>query len=404
MRKATAVLTIDRSHPRKDKTCSIYIRITFQRRKKEYPTGISLLPEHFDSLMKGKRQKGDDLRLYSQILSFQSKAVAIIQKLEVFTYALFEELYLSNTEAADTIKFGFERHINDLTEQKRIGTASSYNTALKSIEDFKSGLRYADITPDLLRKYEAYMLEKGKSKTTVGIYLRSLRTIMNKADIDKKLYPFGNGKDKYSIPEGRNIKKALTLNEIKQIFNYEVEIGTTKAMAKDYWIFIYLCNGLNVKDFCLLKYKNINEDFMYYERAKTIRSKRNNSTISIALQPEAKSIIKQYGQPFLSPETYIFPHLTANMSAEKQRKVYQQLTKTINKYMKRIAKELNINKDVTTYYARHSFATILRNSGTSIEFISSALGHSDIKTTKNYLADFEQDMIQKITKALTAFN
>jgi site-specific recombinase XerD len=91
------------------------------------------------------------------------------------------------------------------------------------------------------------------------------------------------------------------------------------------------------------------------------------------------------------------------MTAEREREVYQQVTKTINKYMKLIAAELKINKEVTTYFARHSFATVLRNSGASMEFISEALGHSDMKTTKNYLAGFEQATIHKTTDALTAF-
>ena len=72
--------------------------------------------------------------------------------------------------------------------------------------------------------------------------------------------------------------------------------------------------------------------------------------------------------------------------------------------MKRIAKNLEINKGVTTYLARHSFATVLRNSGASMEFISEALGHSDMKTTKSYLAGFEQETIHKTTDALTAFS
>ena len=83
------------------------------------------------------------------------------------------------------------------------------------------------------------------------------------------------------------------------------------------------------------------------------------------------------------------------MTAETERKVIQQLTKTVNKYMKRIAEKLELTKDVTTYFARHSFATVLRNSGASTEFISEALGHSSMKTTQSYLAGFEQETIHK---------
>ena len=92
------------------------------------------------------------------------------------------------------------------------------------------------------------------------------------------------------------------------------------------------------------------------------------------------------------------------MSAETERKVIKQLTKTINKYMKQIAQELDINKEVTTYFARHSFATVLKNSGASIDFIKEALGHSDTKTTQSYLAGFDQKTIHTTTDALTAFN
>ena len=72
--------------------------------------------------------------------------------------------------------------------------------------------------------------------------------------------------------------------------------------------------------------------------------------------------------------------------------------------MKQIARKLGLDKGVTTYFARHSFATVLRNSGVSTEFISEALGHSDIKTTQNYLAGFEQDTIHKTTDALMNFD
>lgn len=403
MNKATVTPAIDRQHPRKDGTCSIYIRVTFQRKKKEYPTGITMKPAEYDRIMKAQRRKAADLKQYSKLMAFFTKAIDITESLPVFTFTQFEDQYLSNTEAADTIKGGFERHIQELKLQKQIGTAVSYETALKSIEGFKAGLRYADITVTFLKRYEAAMLKEDKSKATIGIYLRSLRTIMNRADIDRKLYPFGNKKNKYAIPTGRNIKKALALEEISRIFSYKAEAGTTKAMAKDYWIFIYLCNGLNVKDLCLLKWKNIDGDFLKYERAKTSRTKKDGKLITVSLKPEAREVLSRWGQPAINPEAYIFPHLTNNMTAEREREIYQQLTKTINKYMKLIAVEVKINKELTTYVARHSFATILKNSGVSIEYISEALGHSGTKTTQNYLAGFEQEAIHKATEALTAF-
>jgi integrase len=158
-----------------------------------------------------------------------------------------------------------------------------------------------------------------------------------------------------------------------------------------------------VKDICLLKWKNIDGDWLHYERAKTSRTKREKKLIPVSLKPEAKAIISRWGLPSLSPDTYVFPHLSKGMTAERERKVYQQVTKTINKYIKLIAAELEINKEVTTYFARHSYSTVMRNSGASTSYISQALGHSSEKVTQNYLDGFEQEAIHKATEALTAF-
>lgn len=404
MNTASISVFIDKYHPQKDGNCSVTIRVTNRRKKQYYPTGISLRASDFERIMTAKRRNEADKELYNKIHSFENKALKAIEGLSVFTFTKFEDIYLENREAADSIAYGFDKYIKELKAEKRIGTAVSYEVAKASIEGFRKGLKYADITKAFLTQYENWMMEKNKSKTTVGIYLRSLRAIFNRASIDKSLYPFGQGKGKYSIPTGKNIKKALSLEEIGKIFHYVPQPGTSEAFAKDYWIFIYLCNGLNVKDLCLLKRKNIEGNVLTYERAKTKRSKKENDIIKVSLKPEAKAIITKWGQPSINPETFIFPHLQKGMSAEKERQVIQQLTKIINKYMKRIAKSLEINKDVTTYFARHSFATVLRNSGASMEFISEALGHSDMKTTKSYLAGFEAETIHKTTDALTAFS
>ena len=89
------------------------------------------------------------------------------------------------------------------------------------------------------------------------------------------------------------------------------------------------------------------------------------------------------------------------MTAEQERATYQGLTKTINIYMKQIASEVGINKNVTTYFARHSFATVLKRSGVKIEMISELLGHSSVDVTESYLDSFEKEQIQKETNALT---
>jgi site-specific recombinase XerD len=91
------------------------------------------------------------------------------------------------------------------------------------------------------------------------------------------------------------------------------------------------------------------------------------------------------------------------MILERQYEQVKLMVRLINDHMKAIVKALGINQPVTTYCARHSFATILKNSGVSTEFISEALGHASLATTKTYLAGFEQDAIKKTTDLLISF-
>lgn len=402
MKKGSAAIYLDSHRPKIDGKCSIKIKITFNRKRKYYATGIDVLPKEFERVMNGKRKTASEKETYVKLNHFLSKAQSILNKLPVFTFDGFEDHFFEHRNTFNSVSFGFEKYIEQLRIEKRIGTALSYDNAKVSLEDFKKDLSFADITPNFLKKYENWMLENGRSITTVGIYLRSLRAVYNVQNIDVSIYPFGSKKGKYSIPTGRNLKKALTLDEISKIYHHRAEPGTTKEMAKDYWMFLYLCNGINVKDLCLLKYSNIKGDMLIYQREKTKRTLKKNKSISVALKPETWDIIKKWGQPAIAQDAYIFPHLKSGMTETKKRKVVSQLVKTLNKYMKEIAKELSIDKLVTTYVARHSFATVLKRSGANTAMISELLGHSSVNTTESYLDSFEKESIQKETDALTA--
>ena len=105
--------------------------------------------------------------------------------------------------------------------------------------------------------------------------------------ITKEFYPFG--KRKYEIPASRNTKKALCLHDIAAIYNYKAEPGSTTERMKDYWMFIYYCNGINVKDMCRLRYKNMQDDFLAFQRSKTENTKRVQPEIRVPLNNRSNS-------------------------------------------------------------------------------------------------------------------
>jgi site-specific recombinase XerD len=401
----TASIIPDKRLSKKNGAFPLKLRITCKGERRYYATGYDANVKEWEIIQSGKTRT--ELKKKSLALSeIQIKAQRCCDELEIFSFGKFEVAFFPKTVVTQNVQTAFENYIDNLNANEQVGTAFSYYNACTSLHKFKSGLKFEHITPEFLRSYERWFIGQKKSITTVGIYLRSLRAVINVAIeqgiMDRNDYPFG--KRKYIIPSGRNIKKALTLEEIAKIYNYPAKEGSVEDMCRDYWMFIYLCNGLNVKDFCLLTHKNIEGDFIVFHRAKTIRTRRANpEPIRVALKEDSKQIIKKWGQQELLEDTFIFPCLTMQMSANEKKDKIALLVHLINEHMRTIAKNLNIQKSVTTYYARHSFATILKNSGVSTEFISEALGHSSLSTTKNYLAGFEQEAIKSATDALIAF-
>ena len=162
---------------------------------------------------------------------------------------------------------------------------------------------------------------------------------------------------------------------------------------------------MNVKDIAFLKYGNINKETLYYIRSKTKNStKENIITIEVFINEDIKRIIKKWGNKPTMPQNFIFDILHPKDLSDLQ--IYRdisQAVKYINKYMKRIAANLELERAPTTNFARHSFSTILKRSGVPVEMISEQLGHTSIKTTEIYLGSFENDQKRKISKFLTSF-
>lgn len=400
MKRAEAKIYIDSTRPRKDGTCAIKLLVTFNRTRKYYHTGMYLTEKDYKKVVSGGRRNDFEKATASKFVEIVDKANKAIESIPYFTFEAFETAFNEDKVVRESVYSVFEHHIKQLEGEERLGTASSYRCALNSLAAFRKDLSFSDLSVDFLKLYEKWMIENGRSRTSVGIYLRNLRAICNQYGPTRDKSLFGIGRNQYSIPTGRNIKKAITHDEVKTLFKQKVLAGSSAERAKDYWFFLFLCNGMNVVDFCLLRWGNIDGDILRYTRSKTKRSKRANRPISVAIKPQTREIIKKWGNANKSPDNFIFPHFDATMDAETRRKKHQQLTKWINTHLKKIAIEAGISKQVTTYVGRHSFATILKRAGHREEVISELLGHGSVATTRNYLDSFEDELIQSTTDVL----
>lgn len=407
--KATSNIIIDNRREKQNGTYPLKLRVIFQRRSKDYKIGVDLTQSEFEQL-NNPRNRIDRLKdIKIRIGMYEAKANEIISKLPDFSYKMFEYHFFGKSSASTStdIYTMMETYILKLSGEGRVSTAQSYKTALASLKSFKTKLRYDDIDSNFLRSYEQFVKSGGLKDASVGIYLRSFRTIVNQAIeagfMKREDYPFKRGS--YIIPSGQNTKKAIRLEQIQAIYNYPTMEGSSENQALNLWIFSYVSNGLNIKDICRLKYSNLEKEHIRVVRAKTaLTSRGNQKEIKIPLHPRALSIINQLGNKDKSPNNYVFPYLTNGVSPLKERMIVQNITKIVNKYMKRIGEILSIEIPLTSYVARHSFSTILMQSNAPISLISKSLGHSSIKTTENYLGSYEDSELIKYSKALTNFN
>jgi integrase len=384
------------------------------QKQKLYNTSFEYTENEFDSIWKTSKTRTENKEAKKELMDIESNALEIAKNLIPFTFDAFEKKLLRLKGDNSNVIYHYNTIIDKLKANGQIGTADNYNLSINSIKAYikhKTGkepekVTFYEITSDFLNSYEKYMVKDLKrSRTTVSMYLRALRTVFNTAirnkDIEQELYPFG--KHKYQVPAVKRVKKAVPSDQLKTIFN-AIPTNQDQEKAKAFWFFTYSCNGMNMKDIANLKYKDMKDDTISFFRAKTINtSKEALKPVTIYLNEFTKGVIEKYGNKKKNGETYIFPIIDTKETLEKQHKQIKNFITFVNDHFKKFIESLGINDKITTIWARHSFTTNAIRNGASMEYISEALSHSNLSTTICYFAGFEDDKKKEISEKLMQF-
>ena len=140
-------------------------------------------------------------------------------------------------------------------------------------------------------------------------------------------------------------------------------------------------------------YDSLVQDLLRGPAQKTEHTTKTRKEIRVVVVPQMQAIIDRWGNP-PGRNNFIFPVLDGTEDAMHQKLKTMYLTRAINKRMQEVGEQLGIG-NISTYTARHSFATVLKRAGANIAYISESLGHQDLKTTENYLASFEREEREK---------
>lgn len=378
----------------------LMLRVTKDRKRIMKSLGLSVHPNDLDFDRNEPKPKCANRKYIQQIIlkvksEYQTKLLEKSAREEDYTAETLVREQAKPQIQTETVDSFYRRTIAQLKQEGAVGNAYAYMNSyylLKKFNDDKPlSCLFSQIDDAFLSAFESWMRSRGNKETTLSFQMRTLRAVFNRAVkakiVSKEKNPFAEYKiSKFNT---RTPKRALSKADIMKIVNADCTLEKPVCrLAHDLFVFSYLCGGISFVDIANLTPESIAEGRLIYRRQKT------HGAINIPFSEQAKVIAEKYAA-YCEHAGYLFPilnmhrHITPQQKQNRVHKVCRQ----VNLALQDFAKRQGIKATVTTYVARHSFATVLKKSGVNIGIISEALGHHSLKTTQIYLDSFENSQI-----------
>lgn len=289
-----------------------------------------------------------------------------------------------------------------LTLDIKEGTKEIYRTTLSKVLSFGGkNLKMEDINLKWIHQFERF-LAKTQGVNGRAIYLRSLRAVCNYALHTKAVtdYPFAN----FSIKQEPTKKRSVSVELFRKFLGYPAPPHL--ARYRDYFLLMFYLIGMNSKDLLLARRESVVGDRLEYIREKT------HKKYSIKIEPEARELLKRYeGKGYL-------------LEAMDKCVHYKSFAREINDGLKeigdvkwemipdpedlfgtpRLIKTVkSVIPEISTYYARHCWATFAHEAGVSLDVISQALGHSSGNRTTLIYVKFDQEKVDRANRTVIDF-
>ena len=381
----------------------IVMRIVKDRKSKTISLGIHTELKHWDAKnLKFKRTHPNYNQRNRILLQLEQKALSIIDEYIAtdtdFTLDQFEE-QLKGVRAKNlTVAEFWEHKIEELIKVGRTGNARAHIDTFNSFFKFQKSktLKFHQLTAEFLMRYETYLRANGNQDGGIGVKMREIRALFNEAIkkgvTNQKYYPFRVYK--VSKLKGKNIKKALSRDQIRLMEDLDVSMLPHLADSKNYMIFSYYTGGMNFVDMMKLKWSNIEGNRILYKRSKT------KGRFSVKILPPVQKVLDYYRNN-IRPTDYVFPILLKqNLTPTQIENRKAKTLKRFNRNLKEIASLQGITTNVTSYTIRHSFATNLKYAGIAMDVIGETMGHQNVNITRAYLKEFQDDVLDDAMEKL----
>ena len=270
-----------------------------------------------------------------------------------------------------------------IQELKKIGkrrTAETYTTALNSFLRFRGerDLLFEEVDSNLMVEYETFLKGINVCPNSSSFYMRYLRAIYNRAverELTVQRYPF---KHVYTGVD-KTVKRAVPLKVIRRIRDLDLTLSPVLDYARDLFMFSFYTRGMAFVDMAYLKKKDLQNGVLVYRRQKT------GQQLFIKWEKPMQEIVGKY-------DTSATPYRDMDTDARKQ---YKNAAHLVNDKLKKIGRQLGLAIPLTSYVARHAWASIAKSKNIPISTISEAMGHDSENTTRIYLASLDTSVVDK---------
>lgn len=372
----------------------MFYQVIHKRVPRQIHTGYKLYPQEWDAENKEivfPPGIGDNRRNYLASLKDAlrkdiKRLKSIISRLEradgSYTAEDVVESYLSPTDTHSFISFAHTL----VGQLKQIGKQyTAYETAINSFTRFRKeqDVPLDEVDSDLMMAYEAYLKSKGICPNSSSFYMRNLRAIYNRA-VDKELTEQRNPFKHVYTGIDKTVKRAVPLSVIRQIRDLDLNLHPAMDYARNIFMFSFYTRGMSFIDMAFLKKKDLQNGVLSYRRHKT------NQQLFIKWEKPMQELIDKFdtsGTPYLLP-------IIKNCDNDA-RKQYKSDAHRVNQSLKKIGKMLGLGISLTSYVARHSWASIAKSKNIPIATISEAMGHDSENTTRIYLASLDTTVVDK---------
>lgn len=378
---------------------TLYFQIIHKRVARTVFTDCRVFPCEWDSVSSSVVTVGtDERKTYLEMVASKlkwsmerfTKIIAEKDK-EKADYTVDDIVSEYNRQPECPTLFNFIRSmITKKTAAKRDGTAKTYRDSLASFSSFRNGkdITFDDLNEDIINQYEAWMKNKGLKRNSSSCYLRTFKTLYLKA-VDMGLTDDRDIFRHVFTGFATTTKRAISIDAIKAIRKLNLENNPALAFARDMFMLSLYLQGMAFVDIAYLKKSDIRNGQLQYSRKKT------GQALTISWEKPMQEIVDAYSH--LTKDTpYLLPVITTQDGTE--RKQYEKAEHNVNRNLKKIGEMAGLHIPLTTYVARHSWASIMRDMGNDITVVGKGLGHSDIKTTQIYLSTIDNSTVMRANK------